>query len=178
MTTRFAGTAAAVGAVLLLGGCSTIPWFKPRRPPPVEIVIPPVAPDEAGSKVAAPSAKVLPRPKPQSPGRVRLTPQTRLARPLPGAREFVGLDAAQVRNLIGKPSLLRKDKDAEVWHYRNMDCTLFLFFYDKPGEGMRVSHVDMANTNRARPAVTESARRQLLESCVAATVMTHGSRGI
>lgn len=153
-------------SVALVSGCGTMstvmPWFKPRRPPPTEIVIPPINTNPAATVTA--SIPVLPRPKPEA------------ERPLPSAIELVGLTPKAVRNLIGKPTLLRKERNAQIWHYRNMDCTLFLFFYPIRGQGARVSHVDVADTGTARRRRASGRQKQLIDSCLATTMMTFGSR--
>lgn len=155
------------GMIPALAACSTtMPIFKPDRPPPVEIVIPPAGSAEQPMVAAAPP--VLPRPKP--------VPEA----PLPTARDFVGLSVEEVRGMIGDPSLLREDHKVQVWHYRNLDCTLFLFFYPRGAEGYRVDHIDVADT-RANPTpprgkTPSEARRQVLESCVASTMMSYGSQ--
>jgi hypothetical protein len=153
--------------LLALAGCGTIgPVFKPGKPPPVEIVIPPAAPARPARVAKLPP--VLPRPKPV------------IEAPLPMSGDFVGLSVEEVQGMIGKPTLLREDHKVQVWHYRNVDCTLFLFFYPKGAEGYRVDHVDVADT-RANPApppgmTPSQARRQTLESCVASTMMSFGSQ--
>lgn len=156
---------ACVLTALGLGGCATMPIFKPDRPPPVEIVIPP---GRATQPPAVAGPPVLPRPKPV------------IEAPLPTAGDFVGMSVDDVRSLIGKPTLLREEHKVQVWHYRNLDCTLFLFFYPKGAEGYRVDHVDVADT-RVNPTPPKGvspsqAHRQTLESCVASTMMSHGSQ--
>lgn len=158
----FPGLAAV--CIMALGACGTIKSiFRPDRPPPVEIVIPPVAPD---SGTARPPA--LPRPKPVA------------EVPLPTAEDFMGLSLEQVRSMIGKPSLVREEQNVQVWHYRNLDCTLFLFFYPKGAEGYRVNHIDVADMrNDAAPppgTTPGQAHHQMLESCVASTLVSYGSQ--
>jgi predicted small lipoprotein YifL len=156
-----------VAVLLVLAGCGTIgPIFKPGKPPPVEIVIPPVGAARPATVAAMPP--VLPRPKPV------------IEAPLPTSGDFVGLSVKDVQGMIGKPSLLREDHKVQVWHYRNVDCTLFLFFYPKGAEGYRVDHVDVADTRinpTPPPGMTPSqVHRQTLESCVASTMMSFGSQ--
>lgn len=151
-----------------LSACGTImPIFKPDRPPPVEIVIPPEHP-EAPAAVVTVTPPAYPRPKPVAEA------------PLPTAKDLIGLSVDEVRAMIGKPSLLREDHKVQVWHYRNLDCTLFLFFYPKGEQGYRVSNVDVADT-RSRPArkpgmTPSQVHEQMLESCVASTMISYGSR--
>ncbi|MFP3944618.1 MAG: hypothetical protein ACLFWF_12030 [Alphaproteobacteria bacterium] len=157
---------ALAAALPVLGACgTTMPILKPDRPPPMEIVIPPKGKAESPAVARPP---VLPRPKP--------VPEA----PLPTAGDFVGLSVDEVRDMIGKPTLLREDHKVQVWHYRNLDCTLFLFFYPKGSEGYRVDHVDVANTRPnpkpSRGMTPSQIKKQTLESCVASTLMSFGSQ--
>jgi hypothetical protein len=67
------------------------------------------------------------------------TPSAPTANP---AGRFHGLRRADVARLLGRPDLLRRDGDAEIWQYRAGSCILDIFLYEEPG-GMRVAHADL-----------------------------------
>ena len=48
---------------------------------------------------------------------------------------------ADIARMLGRPDLLRRDGDAEIWQYRAGSCILDIFLYEEPG-GMRVAHAD------------------------------------
>jgi len=54
--------------------------------------------------------------------------------------QLVGLDHDGLSEKLGKPALIRRDGDAEIWQYRAENCVLDLFLY---GEDKRVVHVDL-----------------------------------
>lgn len=55
-------------------------------------------------------------------------------------RQLMGLDRAALNEKLGKPALVRRDGDAEVWQYRAVGCVLDLFLY---GVDKKVEHVDL-----------------------------------
>jgi hypothetical protein len=58
------------------------------------------------------------------------------------ADRFHGMKRTDIARLLGRPDLLRRDGDAEIWQYRAGGCILDIFLYDEPG-GMRVAHADL-----------------------------------
>lgn len=50
------------------------------------------------------------------------------------ADELVGKKGAEITDLLGKPSLIRRDRQAQVWQYRGQSCVLDLFFYPPSGK--------------------------------------------
>ena len=57
-------------------------------------------------------------------------------------QQLMGLDQAALNEKLGKPALIRRDGNAEVWQYRADRCVLDLFLY---GVAKRVEHVDLRN---------------------------------
>jgi hypothetical protein len=51
----------------------------------------------------------------------------------PKLEDLRGLDAAQLTQLLGKPTLLRDEAAAQMWQYRGETCVLHLFLYPGPG---------------------------------------------
>lgn len=65
---------------------------------------------------------------------------------LPGVdsdpQQLMGLDHTALNKKLGKPALIRRDGNAEIWQYRADRCVLDLFLY---GVAKRVEHVDLRN---------------------------------
>ena len=57
-------------------------------------------------------------------------------------QKLMGLDRATLGEKLGKPTLIRRDGDAEVWQYRADRCVLDLFLY---GMNKKVEHIDLRN---------------------------------
>lgn len=57
-------------------------------------------------------------------------------------QQLMGLDRTALNGQLGKPALVRRDGDAEVWQYRRDRCVLDLFLY---GAEKKVEHVDLRN---------------------------------
>ena len=55
-------------------------------------------------------------------------------------QQLMGLDYDELNGILGKPALVRRDGDAEVWQYRADRCVLDLFLY---GVDKKVEHVDL-----------------------------------
>ncbi len=66
--------------------------------------------------------------------------------------QLLGLSADEIAAKLGRPALIRRDGDAEVWQYRRVRCVLDLFLY---GSEKQVEHVDL----RDRGDTTEEAVR-------------------
>ncbi|MBE9555930.1 MAG: hypothetical protein IMF08_03655 [Proteobacteria bacterium] len=69
--------------------------------------------------------------QPVTPPRVNENPQ-----------QLMGLDRATLGEKLGKPTLIRRDGDAEIWQYRADRCVLDLFLY---GMNKKVEHIDLRN---------------------------------
>lgn len=122
-------------------------------------------PDEsaAATPASAPAAAASSTPASASPA----TPQRQAA--LPPARESLqrepppeppkleelrGLDAAQLTQLLGKPTLLRNEATAQMWQYRGETCVLHLFLYPGAGGDKRVQYVEARPRQTGAAAVT------------------------
>lgn len=55
---------------------------------------------------------------------------------------IMNLAPGTLRNILGKASLVRKEKDVEVWLYQNQECTLHLYFYPNENDDMRLDYVE------------------------------------
>ena len=49
--------------------------------------------------------------------------------PTPDISELIGLNSIGLNHLLGKPILVRREAEAEVWQYRTANCVLHLFLY-------------------------------------------------
>lgn len=131
------------------------PDWKPGDPLPDETA----ATSTTAKPVPAKPAAEAPRTTPAAPGAP--TPQRQAALPPsrespgrepPKLEELRGLDAAQLMQLLGKPTLLRDEVTAQMWQYRGETCVLHLFLYPSSGASgggeKRVQYVE------ARPRQT------------------------
>ncbi len=123
----------AVLAGLFLAGCEATTEQTPvdqatlDGPPP-----PPAVPFDS----TTPNGPAMPYNgmaalQPVTPPRVNEDPQ-----------QLMGLDRATLGEKLGKPTLIRRDGDAEVWQYRADRCVLDLFLY---GMNKKVEHIDLRN---------------------------------
>jgi hypothetical protein len=138
------------------------PDWKPGDPLPDETA--PIsttgkpAPAKPASEAARPAPAAPAAPMAAAPQRqAALPPANALGREPPGREpppeppkleELRGLDAAQLTQLLGKPTLLRDEATAQMWQYRGETCVLHLFLYPGSGGEKRVQYVE------ARPRQT------------------------
>lgn len=110
------GTDSGGPATAATAGASGEPQTPQSEPPQSESpqsessVIPVAQPPDAETASA-------PAPPPQTAARVVR------------ADELVGKKETEITELLGKPSLVRHDRQAQVWQYRGQTCVLDLFFY-------------------------------------------------
>lgn len=55
-------------------------------------------------------------------------------------QQLLGMRSAAVSDMLGKPSVIRREGEAEIWQYREEECVLDLFLY---GGMPQVEHVDL-----------------------------------
>jgi len=75
--------------------------------------------------------------------------------------QLLGLSGDDIAARLGKPALIRRDGDAEVWQYRRMRCVLDLFMY---GSRKQVEHVDLRDRGDATDEAVQACFRRMLES--------------
>lgn len=140
------------------------PDWKPGDPLPNETAAAkPVATPSPPAPAASPAA-AAPAPQRQAalpPAREPLPrePVGREPPPEPPKlEELRGLDAAQLIQLLGKPTLQRDEATAQMWQYRSESCVLHLFLYpaSAPGTGgvKRVQYVEARPRQTGAPAAT------------------------
>ncbi len=65
---------------------------------------------------------------------------------------LVGLDGTALEGLLGQPSLVRREQQAQYWRYSLGTCQLDLFLYAEPDAGpSRVVYLDTRPTGFASP---------------------------
>lgn len=92
-------------------------------------------------------------------------------RPTPELQQLLGLDRAGLSDLLGKPTLLRREASAEVWQYGTAQCVLHLFLYRDSAEGsFQVVHIDAVSRGpsgilRTTGMLTLSSRKLFQQQC-------------
>ena len=74
---------------------------------------------------------------------------------------MLGLSAEEIAAKLGKPALIRRDGDAEVWQYRRVRCVLDLFLY---GSKKQVEHVDLRDRGDTTDEAVRLCFQRMLES--------------
>jgi hypothetical protein len=75
--------------------------------------------------------------------------------------QLLGLSGDDIAAKLGKPALIRRDGDAEVWQYRRVHCVLDLFFY---GSRKEVEHVDLRDRGDSTDEAVQACFQRMLES--------------
>jgi len=123
-------------ASLALAACET----TPPEPPPSPVVPPSPAVAQPATPPAAPQ-------KPSHPAPVAHPPKG----PAPSPEELIGLDEAQVRELLGQPSAVNDDGLAHVLTYQARSCQLDVtFFMDMKSSDMKVLNYQWATPKKAK----------------------------
>jgi hypothetical protein len=73
--------------------------------------------------------------------------------PLPrSGAQLVGLVGSELEELLGQPTLVRSEQDAQYWRYSLGSCQLDLFLYADPSGGpSRVVYLDVRPSRHAPP---------------------------
>lgn len=79
----------------------------------------------------------------------------------PDPDQLLGLSSEEIASRLGKPALIRRDGDAEVWQYRRTRCVLDLFLY---GSRKQVEHVDLRDRGDANEESVRLCFQRMLES--------------
>ncbi len=79
--------------------------------------------------------------------------------------DLMGKEAAELRRLLGEPSLLRREKSAEVWQYAGETCVLFLYLYPAATGNPSVSFIDARAKTKGPASVPD---------CLGAALRAHG----
>ena len=80
--------------------------------------------------------------------------------------QLLGLSGDEIAAKLGKPALVRRDGDAEVWQYRRVHCVLDLFLY---GSAKQVEHVDLRDRGDANEAAVQACFQRMLETALDST---------
>jgi hypothetical protein len=122
---------------------------------------------EAASETASPTADE-PNPEVPQPGAVP-EPETAALPPEPviddDPARVMGLGAAQLTELLGRPELTRREPPAEIWQYRGRDCVFDVFLYEDAGL-RRVTYLE-ARDDSAQPVAARDCLNQILRARLA-----------
>jgi len=80
--------------------------------------------------------------------------------------QLLGLSGDEIAAKLGKPALVRRDGDAEVWQYRRVHCVLDLFLY---GSAKQVEHVDLRDRGDANEAAVQACFQRMMETALDST---------
>ncbi len=118
MTSRFRPAAPFVIAALL-SACAAQPETA-APPPETSAPAPPPSRATVAALPAAPSVPLIEVPAPS---------------------EILGWSPDQVADAFGPATLIRREREAEIWQYQTNGCVLFVFMYPDGG-GHSVRHLD------------------------------------
>ncbi|WP_373085835.1 hypothetical protein [Sneathiella sp.] len=128
---------------LALSACEPPRTITAKAPAPTAVDV-----SRATVRQAAPPAKVV------SPVTASIKPQN-----VPGTDILIGRKTAEILQIFGEPTLLRKEAPAEVWQYLSQNCALHLFFYpaDMATEGgeLEVRHIAVNNRDMSADAIAD-----------------------
>lgn len=105
--------------VILVGGCQAAKEPEVQAPPPPEPVV---------EKVVIVVESVVEEP-----------PKPRFV-----IDNIMNLAPDTLKNILGEPSLKRKERDARVWLFSNHECLLHLYFYPNDNGDFRLDYVETA----------------------------------
>lgn len=137
-----------LAGMLLLAGCSYLGIEPPANPFRPEVA--PTSPPAATKATPA-----------TPPATTRPPAAHRQVKPVATPAELVGLDEAEVRNLLGNPAEARSEGAARILSYRNAQCALdVILFLDVKAGDLRVLSYQLNDTPRpaAGPACYDGLR--------------------
>jgi len=72
---------------------------------------------------------------------------------------IINLAPETIRNILGQAALIRREKNARVWLYRNSECRLHLYFYPDDNGDFRLNYVETTavDISAANPTVSPNA---------------------
>ena len=117
-------------SVILIAGCGGA-----GTEPPVSEAPPPDQVQEAELPVPAPE------PEPE---------------PMFRIENIVGLSPHTVEEILGPAQVVRREKDARVWMYKNSNCVVHLYFYENELGDMVLDYVDTMAADLSAPNPTVS----------------------
>jgi hypothetical protein len=65
-----------------------------------------------------------------------------------GPEKLVGMSSRDIRQALGQPSFVRKDKGVEIWQYHSQTCILDLFLYESSTKKLTVDHSELRGSKR------------------------------
>lgn len=137
--------------LFILGGCQAT--LETGAPPPLK-TLPEISPEATVEDVVAPvEPSILVPPKPRF-----------------IVKNIMGLSPGTLQNILGEPSLIRTEKDAQVWLFTNEECVMHLYFYPNDNGDFRLDYVEAAAVDLSANNPTVSAN-----ACLDSHVMPSSS---
>jgi len=148
-------------ATLAIAGCAETEATLRRFVTPEPAVAPPVLEPPPRTDEPTPAERAAAAIGRQPGGETAMLAPPRLG---PDPARLAGMVPAQLTDLLGQPTLRRRERAAEVWMYSSRLCTLHLFLYPgADGSALGVKHYEMRRPNSATPV----APRDCLDSVIA-----------
>ncbi len=119
-----------ISLVIILGGCQAIP--ETQAPSPPEAIVKKVVADVEPIIVEPPKPHFI-------------------------VKNIMDLSQGTLQNILGKPSLIRTEKNAQVWLYDNDQCVMHLYFYPNDMGDFRLDYVETAAVDLSADNPTVSA---------------------
>jgi len=60
----------------------------------------------------------------------------------PKPEQLIGFSHFDIQRTLGDPNFVRKDQGVEIWQYKDDECILDLFLYEKTN-GLKVDHTEL-----------------------------------
>ena len=147
----------ALALIAVLSACGTT-----ENPNTASETKPAVIQETAGKPAEKETEKVVAKlPKPE----IQSAPEKPEAEiPVPPVSVLKGKTSAEITDVFGKPTLLRKDAPAEVWQYLTSQCALHLVFYpEDDSDTLRVTFFSMNDRKVAEKVGLESCFKSQLK---------------
>jgi len=133
-----------LGVAAILSACAA--------PQPQAVVATPVVPQVVVTPAAP--APVIPEETGPSQARLALLAQYNNLDQDQTLAQLTGLDATDMRTLLGQPDFKRVDEGVEIWQYRGDRCILDLFLYYQ-NDTWQVTHSDLRGTTLTHTPETD-----------------------
>lgn len=69
-------------------------------------------------------------------------PQRQLSVNAPPPETLIGKAGPDLVTLLGRPGLIHKERDAEIWQYSGASCVMLFYLYDGDGGARRVTYFE------------------------------------
>ncbi|WP_321394472.1 hypothetical protein [Emcibacter sp.] len=90
--------------------------------------------------------------------------------PLFRVENIIGLSPLTVEGILGPAEVVRHEKDARIWMYKNSDCVIHLYFYENELGDLTLDYVDSLAADLSSPNPTVSS-----DACLDSFVIEDGA---